>query len=83
MVMSNPVKGTMHGKTIELEQSLPFSEGTVVLVTVETIQISLGERSRRIHDLSGAWKDDTSIATVFKDIARERQSNKGREVQID
>ena len=38
--MPNPVKGIMHGKIIELEQSLPFSEGAVVLVSVEVIQIS-------------------------------------------
>lgn len=81
--MTNPVKGTMHGKFIELEQSLPFSEGTVVLVTVETIQISFRERSRLIYDLCGAWKDDSSINEVFKDIARERQAHKGREVQLD
>lgn len=75
MVMSKLVKGTMHGKIIELEQSLSLSEGTVVLVSVETIHISNGERRRRILDLSGAWKDDPSIVTVFKDIAHERQSH--------
>jgi len=80
--MPNPVKGIMHGKIIELEQSLPFSEGAVVLVSVEVIQISYDERRRRIFDLSGAWKEDPSITEIFEDIAKERRSHKGLEVQI-
>ena len=80
--MGIPVKGTMHGKTIELEKRLPFPEGSVLLISVEPLQISNEEQRDRLFELSGAWKDDPSIKVVFEEIARERRNHRGREVSI-
>ena len=80
--MSEKIKGTVHGKTIDLEQAPSLPDGSQVSVSLEPLLYSVEERRRLILDLSGAWKNDPSIAAIFKKIARERRTRRGREVRI-
>ncbi len=80
--MPEKIKGTVHGKTIELEQAPSLPDGSQVSVSLEPLLYSVEERRRLILDLSGAWKNDPSIVAIFKEIARERRTHRGREVRI-
>lgn len=80
--MTEKIKGTVHGKTIELEQALRLPDGSAVSVSVELLPLLDEERRHRVLDLSGAWKDDPSIGAIFEEIARERRTHRGREVHI-
>lgn len=80
--MSETIKGIMHGKTIELEQAVSLPDGSAVLVSIEPIPLSAKETRRMIFNLSGAWKNDSSLAGIFDEIAQERRKYKGREVRL-
>jgi hypothetical protein len=82
MDMLEPIKGTVRGKTIELEQPLSLPDGSLVLLSIELFPVSDEERRRQILDLSGAWKNDPSMTAVFEEIAQERRAHKEREVRI-
>ncbi|MDA2910947.1 hypothetical protein MYX04_08460 [Nitrospiraceae bacterium AH_259_D15_M11_P09] len=81
--MGETIKGTMHGKTIELEQAPSFPDGCSVLVSIEPLPLRVEERHRRIFELSGAWKHDASLGEIFQEIAQERRLKGGREVLFD
>lgn len=78
--MSETVKGTMHGKTIELEQAVSLPDGSLVLVNIEPLSLSEAERRRRIFALAGAWKADPSLREIFDGIEEERRGSKARTV---
>lgn len=80
--MSETMKGIMHGKIIELEQAVSLPDGSAVLVSIEPIPLSEKERRRMIFNLSGTWKNDSSLAGIFDEIAQERRKYKGREVRL-
>jgi len=80
--MSEVVKGTVRGKTIDLEKTLALPDGSRVLLSVQPLPISTGERRRAILDLCGAWKGDPSLGAIFEKIAKERAAHKERQVRI-
>lgn len=80
--MSETLKGTVHGKQIELEQNPSLPDGSPVLVSIEPLPLSADERRRQILDLCGAWKNDPSIPTVFDEIAQERRKHREREIRL-
>lgn len=80
--MAEPVKGTVRGKTIELERTISLPDGSAVLVSIEPVPLSEEERRRRIIALKGTWRDDTSLGGIFKAIEKERRMYRGREVRL-
>ena len=80
--MSESVKGTVHGKTVELERALSLPDGASVLLSVEPLPGSEEERRRWLLELCGAWKHDPSLVAIFETIAQERQAHRERKVQI-
>lgn len=80
--MSESIKGTVYGKTVELERPLALPDGTSVLLSVEPLPGSEEERRRWLLELCGAWKHDPSLAATFEAIAQERRTHHEREVRI-
>ena len=80
--MSESIRGTVRGKTIELEQALSLPDGAPVLLSVEPLPASDEERRRWVLDLCGAWKNDPSLVAIFEAIAQERRVHREREVRI-
>lgn len=80
--MPETLKGTVHGKHIELEQVPSLPEGSPVLVSIEPLPRSGDERRSEIVYLCGAWKNDPSISAIFEEIAQERRTHRGRETRV-
>ena len=80
--MGETLKGTAHGRLIELEQAVSLPEGSKVLVSIEPVSLSQEERRQRIMDLKGAWKQDASLTGIFESIEKERRMYKEREVRL-
>ena len=71
MTNGRPVlKGTIHGKRIDLDQEAGLPDGQVVTVTVQPLreQLPPGEGIRRS---AGAWADEADELDKF--LARNRQ----------
>jgi hypothetical protein len=78
--MLEMVKGTMHGKTIELEQDVSLPDGSQVLVSIEPLPLSEAERRSRLCALAGTWKGDPSLREIFDAIEKERRGSTARMV---
>ena len=66
--------------TIKLPEKVYLPEGTQVVAKIEPV-LEVQEKKRIISELSGAWSDDPSIMTVFRDIEEKRHEYFGRGVR--
>jgi hypothetical protein len=81
--MSTQVNGIIHGDWIELEHSpggLP--EGARVLVDL-SLREPVENPHQLIDNLCGAWADDSSLTTIFDQIAANRRHAGARPVSFD
>lgn len=77
------IKGIKRGKIIEISENLNISDGSEVLIEVsEAPRINNEERLKRLHQVFGAWKDETELGENFAEIDRERHSYFGRKIDF-
>jgi len=77
------LKGTVHGKTIELEQESGLPEGQVVSVTVqplspEALRMPPGEGIRRS---AGGWAEDAEELDEYLELVRQQRKVSRRELE--
>ncbi|HWA98572.1 MAG TPA: hypothetical protein VG713_08765 [Pirellulales bacterium] len=70
--MHRPIHGTVHGKTIELDEDLGLVDGQEVAVRVEAIG-RLQTWGDGILRSAGGWADYAGLDAVFKQIEQERK----------
>ena len=70
--MAKPIRGKIHGKTLELDEDLGLAEGQEVEVRVKIVRPSRrwGEGILRT---AGALADDTEWGEIMEQIQRERK----------
>ncbi len=77
------IKGIKRGNIIEFSENLNIPDGSEVLIEVpEAPQINNEERLKRLHQVFGAWKDETELGEVFAQIDKERHSYLGRQIDF-
>jgi hypothetical protein len=77
------IKGIKRGNIIEISENLNIPDGSEVLIEVpEAPRKSDEERLKRLHQVFGAWKDDTELEEIFAEIDRERHSYFGRKIDF-
>lgn len=69
-----------HGM-IKLPKSLRLPDGLRIVVNIEPSK-KVAQRKKMLSDLAGGWRNDTSISSIFSEIAEERSSYFGRDVSI-
>ncbi|OCQ95602.1 hypothetical protein BCD67_10285 [Oscillatoriales cyanobacterium USR001] len=75
------IKGIKRGNIIEISENLNIPDGSEVLIEVpEAPRGSDEERMKRLHQVFGAWKDNTELEEIFAEIDRERHSYFGRKI---
>ena len=65
------VKSKIERGSIRLSKKVGLPDGTRVIVKIQPVQ-STREKQTIISELSGAWSDDPTIKTIFKEIEKER-----------
>jgi hypothetical protein len=75
------VKSKIEKGSIRLPKRVRLPDGTRVIVNIAPV-FKTKERLKIISELSGAWADDPTIASVFRKIDQERHSYFGREVDF-
>lgn len=66
---------------IRLPKKVRFPEGTHVIIKIDSV-LKIKEKQRIISELSGAWSDDPTIMSIFRDIEQERHVYFGRGVNF-
>ena len=79
--MTITVKGKIEKGSIRLPKKVCFPDGTWVVVRIEPV-LRTREKQKVISELSGAWSDDPTITSIFKEIEQERHHYFGREVSF-
>ena len=77
--MSSILRGIVHGKTIELTETIPLPEGQQVAVTVTPIAPKLppGEGIRRS---AGAWAEDAAELDRYLEWTRQQRKASRRSI---
>lgn len=70
--MNKIFQGTIHGKTIKLDEDPGVSEGQLVEIQMKIIP-SANSWGDGIHRSAGGWADHPEIAGVMEKIQRERK----------
>lgn len=73
-----PAQGTVHGKTIHLDEDPGLPEGQKVTVVV-TVRPPNHRPGDGLHRSAGAWADDAGIDAALEQIERERKAAQFRE----
>ncbi|MDF0552413.1 hypothetical protein [Kamptonema sp. UHCC 0994] len=77
------IKGIKRGNIIEISENLNIPDGSEVLIEVpEASRKSDEERMKRLHQVFGAWKDNTELEEIFAEIDRERHNYFGRKIDF-
>lgn len=69
-----------HGM-IKLPKSLRLPDGLRIVVSIEPSK-KIIQRNKMLRELAGSWRNDTTISSIFSEIAEERSSYFGRDVSI-
>ncbi len=80
--MTITVKGKIENGSIRLPKRVRFPDGTQVIVRIAPVLKTEGKR-KVISELSGAWSDDPTIVSIFKEIEQERHRYFGRKVRFE
>lgn len=80
--MTITLRSEIEKHAIKLPEWVHIPEGTRVKVSIET---EIGKEDQRglAKKLCGAWADDPSIDSIFKEIEKERHSYYGRGIDLD
>lgn len=81
--MSVQVQGIIRGRRIELEHETGLPTGSLVTVYLEPNPLTMEEKRHWVDSLCGAWAGDSSIPTIFAEIARRRVNAIAREADFD
>jgi hypothetical protein len=76
------VKAKIEKGSIRLPKGACFPDGTQVIVRIDPVP-KTREKQKVISELSGAWSDDPTIISIFKEIEQERHHYFGREVSFE
>ena len=76
------VKSKIERGSIRLPKKVGLPDGTRVIVKIQPLK-STREKQKIISELSGAWSDDPTIKSIFKEIEKERHRYFGREVGVE
>ena len=79
--MTITVKCKIENGSIRLPKRVCFPDGTQVIVKIEPV-VKSREKQKVISELCGAWSDDPTIMSIFKEIEQERHCYFGREVSF-
>ena len=72
------IKGIKRGQTIELLEQIDNIADVEVTVKISALayyplaNFSVEERQNKISQVLGAWKDNTQIDEIFREIERDR-----------
>lgn len=80
--MTITVKSKIEKGAIRLPKKVCPPEGTPVIVRIEPL-LKTKEKLKIISELSGAWCDDPSIMSIFKEMEQERHQYFGRGVSFE
>jgi len=70
------VKGIIRGKTIELVESLPVTDGLEIVIEIsDSPPVESDEKWEQLQAIIGAWKNDQEIIEIFDEINRERHAH--------
>jgi len=81
--VSLQLRGIVHGKQIELEHETGLPAGSPIVVNLQPRPLTLEERRGLVDVLRGAWADDTSLASIFEEIERQRTLRVPRDVDFN
>lgn len=76
------VKSRIEKGSIRIPKKVGLPDGTKVIVSIEPI-LGAKERKKNLSKLFGAWSNDPTLITIFKEIEKERHSYFGREVDLE
>ncbi|NER52857.1 MAG: hypothetical protein F6J92_40710 [Symploca sp. SIO1A3] len=70
------VKGIIRGKTIELVESLPVTDGLEIVIEIsDSPPVESDEKWEQLQAIIGVWKNDQEIIEIFDEINRERHAH--------
>lgn len=75
--------GVVHGKRIDLERETGLPAGAAVMVSIESMKLTLAERQQLVDELCGSWREDPSLGPVFSEIERRRAASAPRDADFD
>jgi hypothetical protein len=83
--MTRTVHGTVHGKTIELDEDLGIAEGQQVEITIRTVVPAPARRTGEgFLRTEGALQDDSEWDAIMAEIHQARkQERRTQALQID
>ena len=73
--MTITVKGKIEKSSIRLPKKVCFPDGTQVIIRIDPV-LKTKEMQKVISELSGAWSDDPTIVSIFKEIEEENYHGK-------
>ncbi|GMU21605.1 MAG: hypothetical protein AMXMBFR13_16970 [Phycisphaerae bacterium] len=77
-------EGILRGGHIELEAPVTvLPEGARVSIELRPLEAALEEKKKLLHELAGAWADDSSLGPIFEEIDRRRHEASARPVNLD
>lgn len=80
--MTITVRSKIENGLIRLPKKVRLPDGTRVIVKIDPI-LKTKEKLKIISDLSGAWSNDPTIISIFKDLEQKRHNNFGRDVGFE
>ncbi len=80
--MTITVKSKIEKGSIRLPNKVHLPDGTWVVVKIDPI-LKTKEKLKILSELSGAWSDDPTIMSIFKELEQKRHANIGREVSFE
>lgn len=80
--MTITVKSKIEKGSIRLPGNVFLPDGTRVIVRIDPI-LKTEYKLKVVSELSGAWSDDPTLMSIFKEIEQERHNYLGREVSFE
>ena len=83
MMQMIQTRGTVHGKTITLEQPIEIAEGEIVELTITRFQSSSGQRKpgEGVRQSAGSWAEDANELDEYLEWNREQRRQSRPEIE--
>lgn len=81
--MAVTLNGVVHGKHIDLDAEPPVPDGAAVTVRLEPRRLTAHERHQIVIATAGSWREDTSLDTIFAEIAQRRRETAPRQGSLE
>ena len=81
--MTITLSGIVHGRRIDLDAEAPVPDGAAVTVRLEPRRLTAHERRQIVIATAGSWREDTSLDTIFAEIAQRRRETAPRQSSLE